>query len=258
MIVADLRAQGRGAAEAGTFEDRLLQSVTWTFTSLDIGDRLFHAADERVRGYVTGSPDHRERPRRRSRCGPVLARDRRMSQLRDRRVGSRADARGGSSRGRRHGAVSVNDDLVQFARDLQQGVLLDADIEGAEQMRPEVFTRHLIDVLMEAGELEDALPCHLQTRGIEVHGYGIDDEDTLNLISTIYRGEVPPVSIPPGEINTAVRRLEAFWERCRDQPFHERLEESADAYDMALHIHQSRERIQRLRFFVVTDGRNLR
>lgn len=138
---------------------------------------------------------------------------------------------------------------------MQQSVLLEADVEGQEQMRPEVFTRHLIDVLVEAGELEDALPCHLQARGVEIHGYGIDDEDTLNLISTIYRGDVPPASIPPAEINTAARRLEAFWERCRDQPFHERLEESSDAYDMALHIHQGRHAIRRLHLFVVTDGR---
>lgn len=151
--------------------------------------------------------------------------------------------------------MSAADELNDYARDLQQAVLLDAEVEGSEQMRSEVFTRHLIDVLVEAGELEDAVPCHLHDRGIEVHGYGVDDEDTLNLISTIYRGDVPPASVPPTEINTAARRLVAFWERCRDQPFHERLEESSDAYDMALHIHQSRDRILRLRLFIVSDGR---
>ena len=82
--------------------------------------------------------------------------------------------------------------LDDFAEDLQQRSCSSADVEGAEQMRSEVFTGHLVDILIEAGELEDAVPCHLRDRGIEVHGYGIDDGDTLNLVCTIYRGEVPP------------------------------------------------------------------
>ena len=147
------------------------------------------------------------------------------------------------------------DNLTDYARDLQQALLLEADVEGSEQMLSEVFTRHLIDILVEAGELEDAVPCHLRDRGIEVHGYGIDDEDTLNLIGTIYRGDVPPVSVAPGDVNTAARRLLGLWERCREQPFHERLEESSEAYDMALHIHQSRGAIRRVRLFIVSDGR---
>ena len=151
--------------------------------------------------------------------------------------------------------MSEDDGLISYARDLQQGVLLEADVEGAEQMRSEVFTRHLIDVLVEAGELEDAVPCHLRDRGIEVHGYGIDDEDTLNLVATIYRGDVPPASVSRTDVNTAARRLLGLWERCRDQPYHERLEESSEAYDMALHINQSANDIRRVRLFVVSDGR---
>jgi hypothetical protein len=148
--------------------------------------------------------------------------------------------------------------LTRYATDLQQELILEADIEGAEQMRSEVFTRRLIDVLIEAGEVEDAFPCHLRDkgRGIEVHGYGVDDDDTLNLVGTIYRGEVPPPSITNTDVATAFRRLEALWERCRERPHHEQLEESSDAFDMALHIHQSASKVRRLRLFVVTDGRS--
>ena len=145
-------------------------------------------------------------------------------------------------------------DLERYANDLQQALILEAEVEGAEQMRSEVFTRHLIEVLMEAGEVEEATSCHLHTRGVEVHGYGVDDGDTLNLIGTIHRGDVPPSSVTRTEVATAFRRLHAFWERCRDRPFHEQLEDSADAYDMALHVHQVREHIRRVRLFVVTDG----
>lgn len=152
--------------------------------------------------------------------------------------------------------MTQDDGLLDYARDLQQAVLLEADVEGAEQMRPEVFTQHLIDILVDAGELEDAVPCHLRDRGIHVHGYGIDDEDTLNLLATLYDGGVPPPSVPPADVNTAARRLLGLWERCRDQPYHERLEESSEAYDMAMHIHQNAATIKRLRLFILTDGRS--
>jgi hypothetical protein len=147
-----------------------------------------------------------------------------------------------------------DDDLVSYANDLQQALLLEADVEGAEQMLSEAFTHRLIDVLVEAGEVEDAIPCHHRDRGIEVHGYGVDDGDTLNLIGTIYRGELPPASITRTDVATAFRRLTGLWDRCRARPYHLQLEESSDAYDMALHIHKVAGEIRRLRLFVFTDG----
>src|SRR5690349_13842618 len=101
-------------------------------------------------------------------------------------------------------------DLEGYARDLQQELLTEANVEGAEQMLPEVLTRYVIDILVEAGELENALPCHLRDRGIEVHGYGIDDDETLNLLTTIQSGDVPPRSLSRTDIAKGFRRLLAF------------------------------------------------
>jgi hypothetical protein len=148
-----------------------------------------------------------------------------------------------------------DDGLIPYATDLQQSVALEAEIEGVEQMRSQVFTRQLIDVLIEAGEVEDALPCYLRERGIEIHGYGIDDGEILNLVTTIYRGEVPPSSVTRADVATAFRRSIGLWERARSQPFHERLEESSDSYDMVRHIHQKASEIRRIRVFLGTDGR---
>jgi hypothetical protein len=147
------------------------------------------------------------------------------------------------------------DGLIAYATDLQQSVALEAEIEGIEQMRSQVFTRQLIDVLIEAGEVEDALPCYLREHGIEIHGYGIDEGEILNLVTTIYRGEVPPSSVSRTEVVTAFKRSIGLWERARSQPFHERLEESSDHYDMVRHIHQKAADIRRIRVFLGTDGR---
>lgn len=144
--------------------------------------------------------------------------------------------------------------LEAFAESLRNEVSLDASIDGAESMLSEVFTARMIDVLLEAGELEEAVPCYLRERGIEVHGFGVDDDDTLDLVTTIYRGAVALETVTKTEVSTALRRLEAFWDRCRDGGIHTRLEESSDARDMALRVNQAARGISRVRLFVVTDG----
>jgi hypothetical protein len=144
--------------------------------------------------------------------------------------------------------------LVEFAQQFQNEMVYEAAAEGAEALLPEVLTRRALETFVEIGEVENAADCYLKQRGIEVSGYGIDDGDTLNLVSTLRRGEVPPVGVSRREIETAFRRLRGFWERCRDRPLHESLEESSDAWSMALEIHHSALEIRRIRMFVVTDG----
>jgi hypothetical protein len=144
--------------------------------------------------------------------------------------------------------------LVEFARELQNEMVYEGAAEGAEALIPEVLTRRALETFIEIGEVENAADCYLKQRGIEVSGYGIDDGDTLNLVATLHRGEVPPAAVSRREIETAFRRLLGFWERCRDRPLHESLEESSDAWSMALEVHRSASDIRRIRMFVVTDG----
>jgi hypothetical protein len=144
--------------------------------------------------------------------------------------------------------------LVEFARQFQNEMAYEAGAEGAEALMPEVLTRRALETFIEIGEVENAADCHLKQRGIEVSGYGIDDGDTLNLVVALHRAAVPPASVPRGEIETAFRRLRGLWQRCRDRPLHESLEESSDAWSMALEIHRSAPAIRRIRMFVVTDG----
>jgi len=150
----------------------------------------------------------------------------------------------------------MSDEIDVFAEDLRQEILGRIAGDGAEQMRSEVFTEHLAELLIEDGELENAASTFHKARGVEVHGYGIDDGDTLNLIASHYTGEVPPVSITRTEVNTAMRRLRAFFDRCRDGAYHEELEPSSPAYDMAAAIHRAAPWIRRLRLIVATDARS--
>lgn len=144
--------------------------------------------------------------------------------------------------------------LAGFAQELHNEFVYEAAAEGAESMLPEVLTRRVLETLVELGEVENVADCYLKQRGLEVSGHGIDDGDTLNLVATVYHGAVPPAGVPRREIETAFRRLRGFWERCRDRPLHESLEESSDAWSMALEVHRSAAKIRRIRMFVITDG----
>ena len=150
--------------------------------------------------------------------------------------------------------MSQTDELELFAENLRQDIIVTAEAEGDEALRPEVFTRTVIETLEEAGEIEEGQACYHRGRGVEVSGYGVDDDDTLNLFATLHRGEVPPPSVTKTEIDTAFRRALRFWERCRDTEYHLELEEAADEFDMALRIRSVARSIERVRLFVLTDG----
>lgn len=150
----------------------------------------------------------------------------------------------------------MSNKLEDFALNLQQEVLLESEMDGSERMRPETFTRLMIETLMEVGELEEAVPCYYKTRGVEIHGYGVEDGDTLNLLSSIYAGDGAAASVPKADINKAAKRALGFWDKCNNlgQPLHLGLEESSEAYDMALHLNSVASDIRRIRLFVLTDG----
>ena len=145
-------------------------------------------------------------------------------------------------------------ELETYAENLGQTLRADAESDGAERMLPEVLATYGIECLIEAGEVEEGDACHHKSRGMEVHGYGIDDEDVVNLFCSIHTGVTPPPTVPRSDVNTAFRRLETFWERCVSGGYSELLEESSDAFDMVATLEQYAANIRRVNLFLITDG----
>jgi hypothetical protein len=145
-------------------------------------------------------------------------------------------------------------DLEKFATDIRQEVILISEAEAEERMQPEAFTSLVLDHLIEAAEVDDAQACYHRDRGIEISGYGIDeDEEVVNLFATIYRADVPPTTTTASEIETSLKRLRAFWDRTADS-YHLGLEEASDVFEMALRLHDARREATKVRLFVLTDG----
>jgi len=146
------------------------------------------------------------------------------------------------------------DDLKNFTDNVHQEVIQAADIEGKEALRSHAFTQYMIDELLEAGETVDGQTCFYKARGIEVNGYGIDeDTHNLDLFITIYNEVSPPASVGTTLIQTAFKRLGGFLQSALDG-LHKQIEEASPVFDMALRIYEANKKISNIRFFLLTDG----
>ncbi len=144
-------------------------------------------------------------------------------------------------------------ELNEFAIQLQQEIISIADTEDIESLRAEAFTQHMIDELIEAGELEDGTISYHAARGVEVSGFNLDDDGTLDLFITIYTQLVPPETVGKGDVETAFKRLSKFLEKSFET-YYTVLEEASPAFDMAEHIYECRRDIIRVRLYLFTDG----
>jgi hypothetical protein len=112
----------------------------------------------------------------------------------------------------------------------------------------------MIEYLTEAGELDDGEVCYHRSRGIEVSGYSVDDEDgVLSLFVSIFTQSAPPTTVPTADVDTAFRRLETFMVRS-GTGYHRDLEPASPAHDMTLRVGEAAKRGYSGRLFVFTDG----
>jgi hypothetical protein len=150
--------------------------------------------------------------------------------------------------------VDNSADLDQFAVDLQQDIIAAAELDAEEALRADTFTARLVEELTEAGELDDGHVCYHRARGVEVSGYSVnEDERCLDLFVTLFRQETPPPTVQKSDVESAFRRLENFLVKACTEG-QRRLEEASPIFDMVSRIYELREDLERVRFFLFTDG----
>lgn len=142
-----------------------------------------------------------------------------------------------------------------FAENLRQDVLALAESDDDGLMLADSFTQTVFDMLSEAGEFEDPLVCYHRARGLEVSGYGVDeDEGRLDLFLSIHTNMAPPTTVTRQQVDVGFRRLRSFLDWCVSGKYVD-LEESSPVFDMAAHIYQFRKNLSQVRMSVITDGR---
>ena len=145
--------------------------------------------------------------------------------------------------------------IESFAENLRQDVLSFAESDDGDLMLADSFTQTAFDMLSEAGEFEDPLVCYHRARGVEVSGYGVDeDEGRVDLFLSIHTNMAPPTTVTRQQVEVAFRRLRSFLEWCLSGRY-VGLEESSPVFDMAAHIYGFRKNLAQIRLCVITDGR---
>jgi len=150
--------------------------------------------------------------------------------------------------------MSVDDDLVAYSLEVQQAILASADASDEGALLHDEFTRWMVGILADVGEIDDADVCFYQTRGLEASGYSVDEElGVLNLMVTRYTGSTPPATVPRSEVSTVFGRLREFYRKSR-AGLHKTMEEASPAFDMVQSIHAFGPSVRSLRLFFLTDG----
>ena len=151
--------------------------------------------------------------------------------------------------------MTLQHSIEEFSENVRQDVLALAESEEQDVMLSDSFTQTMFDMLSEAGEFDDPLVCYHRARGMEISGYGVDeDEGRIDLFLSIHTNSSPPETVTRQRVEVAFRRLRSFLEWCLSGR-HVELEESSPVFDMAAHIHAFRGSLTKVRLCVITDGR---
>lgn len=146
----------------------------------------------------------------------------------------------------------MTDTLEAFARSTIQDVL--ATAEATDTTTPEAFTTRLIEHLTDAAEFEDAVACYHSARGVEVSGYASDpDGERLDLFTTHFRQDPVAATLSRTDLDTLIRRLTGFLQRCR-KGYAAAAEDDTAVHDMVLRIQEVLGTATTIRMHVFTNS----
>lgn len=122
----------------------------------------------------------------------------------------------------------------------------------------QAFTEVISAFLTDRGQLNDAELCYLDMRmgrGIaKVNGWCLDEENrTVTLLTTLFRGLPTPATVGASEINAAVERAARVISEAKNA-FHKRMEPASCSFDMMERLHNAIPEVTRARIVVLVDG----
>ncbi|POP67707.1 AIPR family protein [Pseudomonas syringae] len=150
--------------------------------------------------------------------------------------------------------MSEKDGLNSFCEDLIQDVLAGTGDSEYGGFKIDQFTRTVTDYLVEAGEVEDVNICFYKSRGMQLNGYNVNqDEDGLDIFVALFNQQTPPITVTKAQCEAAFRQAETCLRKGLTG-FHSTLEESSESYDAFQRIHDLRDSLASCRIFLLTDG----
>lgn len=154
--------------------------------------------------------------------------------------------------------------IEEYYEELYQEVALTAEAEG--EFKEDAFFDQMVDLLVEAGEFDDAERSYFQPsslRGIRVDGFCGDpletaapsqeDGYTLGLIVLDYSQDTSLSTLSNTEMEAIFRRLEKFLNRALDVKFRASLEPTDPGFSLADMISSRWDKISRINLYLLTN-----
>ena len=123
-----------------------------------------------------------------------------------------------------------------------------------ESVFAEIIMQHMHDI----GMTFEPVVCHyaatVGNARLRLSGYAISEEaDQIDLFVSLYSGVDVLTPIPDAETRTAAEQCIRFLSRCAEGRLASTMDESNDAYGLAMNIQESYASLEQIRIYVLTD-----
>lgn len=155
--------------------------------------------------------------------------------------------------------MELIDFLRQTQTDVRETVSGRLATPGEAYPYPEiVFAEVVMQHMSDIGMTFEPEVCHFSGKignaQLRLSGYSVsEDADQLDLFVSLYDGVDDPTSIPDSEARTAADQCLRFLARCADGKLEKVIDESHEAYGLAVLIRESYAALDQIRIYVLTD-----
>ncbi|MEI8366351.1 MAG: AIPR family protein [Parachlamydiaceae bacterium] len=120
-----------------------------------------------------------------------------------------------------------------------------------------VFTERMCDFLVDQAIVQNYTIAEFKktSMGVRVDAWNYNEEtDVLSLFVADFRPEREITSLTQTDVDKAFKRLEKFFDKCRDSDFIDSLEESTQGYAIAREIYERQKDISRVHFYLLSNA----
>lgn len=155
--------------------------------------------------------------------------------------------------------MELSDFLAQTQAQVRSEISDRESTPGGAYPYPEsVFAEVVMEHMSEVGMTFDPQVCHLQAKvgnaNLKLSGYAIsEDADQIDLFVSLYDGVDSVMPVSDTETKTAAEQCLRFLARCAEGKLTRQIDESNDAYALALNIEGCYANLDQVRIYVLTD-----
>ena len=155
--------------------------------------------------------------------------------------------------------MELEEFLHQTQAEVRSAIAERLGASGEAYPYPEsVFAEIVMQHMSEVGMTFEPEVCHYLARignaNVRLSGFALSDEaDQLDLFVSLYAGVDTVVSIPDSETKTAAEQCLRFLAKCAEGRLAATMDESNDAYTLAITIQGCYANLDQIRIYVLTD-----